>query len=159
MTFRHIHDTDLQKHYQELEKHMRRVGHAAVHEEVGSAREIFSLLGDKWGMPILVMLGAGPKRFNEIRRVVNDVSQRMLTRVLRRMERDGLVEREILPTNPPGVVYALTKLGFALCVPADALAQWAFRSDAKIKDAQKAFDRSRKPGAAKRVLDGFSSTI
>jgi len=146
MAFRHIHDTQTTtlSHFKNLEAHTRRVGNKAVVVEVRSAVEIFSMLGDKWAVPVLVMVGAGPKRFNEIRRIIENVSQRMLTRTLRRMERDGILEREILPTNPPGVVYSLTPLGVSLCPVADAVAQWAIRNHGEIDAAQKRHDHSRR---------------
>ena len=65
-------------------------------------------------MLIVVLLGGGPKRFNEIRRMVGGISQRMLTFTLRGLERDGLVTRTVFPTTPQRVDYELTKLGSTL---------------------------------------------
>ena len=76
--------------------------------------EILSRVGDKWSVQVVVQLGEGPKRFNELRRSVTGISQRMLTLTLRSLERDGLVTRTVYPTIPPRVDYQLTGLGCSL---------------------------------------------
>ncbi|HVK79948.1 MAG TPA: helix-turn-helix domain-containing protein, partial [Verrucomicrobiae bacterium] len=73
--------------------------------------EILSRVGDKWTVLIIMMLGHGPKRFNEIKRGINGISQRMLTLTLRGLERDGIVRRTVTPSIPPRVDYELTDLG------------------------------------------------
>src|ERR1700738_2993782 len=80
-------------------------------EDCRALSSILALVGDKWTVLIVVLLGDGPKRFNEIKRMVGGISQRMLTFTLRGLERDGLVTRTVFPTAPPRVDYALTKLG------------------------------------------------
>jgi DNA-binding HxlR family transcriptional regulator len=72
---------------------------------------VLARVGDKWSVLIIVLLGDGAKRFNEIKRMVGGISQRMLTLTLRGLERDGILTRTIFPTNPPRVDYELTKLG------------------------------------------------
>src|SRR6201990_1446732 len=72
---------------------------------------ILSRIGDKWSVLIITRLGEGPRRFNEIKRVIGGISQRMLTLTLRNLERDGLISRTVTPTVPPRVDYALTDLG------------------------------------------------
>ncbi len=88
-------------------------------------------------------LADGPLRFNELRRVVDGVSQRMLTVTLRGLERDGLVTRRLTPIIPPRVDYQLTELGRSLCEPVIALGAWAQRHAAAIESAQRRFDRQK----------------
>src|SRR5262249_3328450 len=93
-------------------------------------------VGDKWSVLVVVMLGAGPKRFNELRRSIATISQRMLTLTLRGLERDGLVTRTVFPTIPPRVDYELTELGRSLLTPVDALGRWAREHRATIVRAR-----------------------
>jgi DNA-binding HxlR family transcriptional regulator len=104
-------------------------------------REVLSLVGDKWSVLIVVILGQGPRRFSEIKRVVEGISQRMLTLTLRGLERDGLVTRTVTPTIPPRVDYELTDLGRSLCEPVQALNTWAVDHIARIDQARTEFDR------------------
>ena len=75
---------------------------------------LLSRVGDKWTVLVVGSLGAGPMRFNALRRTVGDISQKMLSTTLRNLERDGFVTRTVTPTNPPQVEYALTDLGCGL---------------------------------------------
>lgn len=85
--------------------------------------EMLARLGDKWTVLVIMMLGDGPQRFSDLKRMVVGVSQRMLTLTLRALERDGIVERTVHPTVPPRVEYAPTDLGrSSLAVPVKALA-------------------------------------
>ena len=86
---------------------------------------ILARVGDKWTVLIVVLLGDGPKRFNEIKRMVGGISQRMLTFTLRGLERDGLVTRTVFPTTPQRVDYELTKLGSTLWEAVEPLGSWA----------------------------------
>jgi DNA-binding HxlR family transcriptional regulator len=108
---------------------------------------ILSRVGDKWSVFVIMMLGGGPKRFNEIKRMVGGISQRMLTLTLRGLERDGLVTRTVFPTIPPRVDYELTDLGRGLSQPVEALGKWAFDHRVEIEAARAGFDR-RKDAAA-----------
>jgi DNA-binding HxlR family transcriptional regulator len=83
-------------------------------EDCRAVSSILGRVGDKWTVLIVVRLGDGPKRFNEIKRMVGGISQRMLTFTLRGLERDGLVTRTVFPTSPQRVEYKLTKLGSTL---------------------------------------------
>ena len=106
-------------------------------------RVISSLLariGDKWTVLVVSTLSNGSKRFNELRREIPTVSQRMLTLTLRNLERDGLVSRTVTPTIPPRVDYELTELGHSLQGPVNALAQWALDHVEDINRAQSRFD-------------------
>src|SRR5438128_2609944 len=105
-----------------------------------AAREVLNRVGDKWSVLIIGVLGDVPKRFNELRRTIEGISQRMLTLTLRGLERDGLVTRTVFPTIPPRVDYALTPLGKTLLVPVSALAAWAERNRGKLQAARDAFD-------------------
>ena len=86
-------------------------------------------------------LADGPVRFNALLRAVEGISQRMLTRTLRNLERDGLVSRTVTPTVPPRVDYALTQLGASLREPVDALGDWAVANREAIAAARVRFDR------------------
>ncbi|WP_083865268.1 winged helix-turn-helix transcriptional regulator [Nocardia brevicatena] len=81
-------------------------------------------IGDKWSILAIVLLGKRPYRFGELHRGIETISQRMLTRTLRGLEHDGLVRREVFPTNPPSVGYSLTSLGHSLLGPLSTLADW-----------------------------------
>lgn len=87
--------------------------------------DVLRRIGDKWTVLVVVLLGRRRYRFNELHRSVEGISQRMLTRTLRALEQDGLVEREVHPTVPPSVEYGLTPLGETLLYPLSALADWA----------------------------------
>jgi DNA-binding HxlR family transcriptional regulator len=102
---------------------------------------ILARIGDKWSVLIVRLLGDGPLRFNEIKRMVGGISQRMLTLTLRGLERDGLVSRTVFPTIPPRVDYELTDLGRSLWAPIEALGQWAIENQVAIREAQMRFDR------------------
>jgi len=86
-------------------------------EDCRAVSSILARVGDKWTVLIVVLLGEGPKRFNEIKRMIGGISQRMLTQTLRDLQRDGYVDREVFPTKPPSVEYRLTELGRSLYAP------------------------------------------
>jgi DNA-binding HxlR family transcriptional regulator len=113
----------------------------------GDCRAVGSILarvGDKWSVLVIMLLGDGPRRFNEIKRMVGGISQRMLTLTLRGLERDGLVTRTVFPTIPPRVDYELTGLGRSLREPVQNLGQWAFTNLPQIQSAREKFDRNAK---------------
>ena len=101
---------------------------------------LLSRIGDKWTVLVVTTLGEGPRRFNELRREIPSVSQRMLTLTLRNLERDGLVNRTVTPSIPPRVDYELTELGQSLQKPICALASWATQNVEAIHEAQRRFD-------------------
>jgi DNA-binding HxlR family transcriptional regulator len=103
-------------------------------------REVLNRVGDKWSVQVIRLLGAGPKRFNELRKSIEGISQRMLTLTVRGLERDGLVSRTQFPTIPPRVDYALTALGRTLLEPVAALAAWADKNREDIQSARNRFD-------------------
>jgi DNA-binding HxlR family transcriptional regulator len=102
--------------------------------------DVLARIGDKWSVLVVSRLGEKPLRFNELRRSIGGISQRMLTLTLRGLERDGLITRTMFPTIPPRVDYALTPLGRDLLEPVSALGAWAIRNQAKIARAREAFD-------------------
>src|SRR5579863_9843171 len=112
-------------------------GHKAVpHHECLAVREVLNRVGDKWSVLVVALLRDGPKRFSEIRRAIEGVSQRMLTLTLRGLERDGLVTRTVEPTIPPRVDYELTPLGRTLLDPILALGKWAQEHRGAIQESR-----------------------
>jgi DNA-binding HxlR family transcriptional regulator len=103
-------------------------------------REILDLIGDKWTLYIIATLKDGPVRFNELRRRIDGISQRMLTINLRGLERDGLVKRTLFPTSPPRVDYELTDVGRTLLAPVMELVTWADQNQDSIKGARLRYD-------------------
>jgi DNA-binding HxlR family transcriptional regulator len=96
---------------------------------------------------VVSALGEGPKRFNELRRALGSISQRMLTLTLRGLERDGLVTRTVFPTIPPRVDYALTRLGRSLLEPVNGLSSWARANRVAMEAARQKFDATAQPPA------------
>lgn len=109
---------------------------------------VLQRIGDKWSVLIVQMLADGPRRFNELRRDIPTISQRMLTLSLRGLERDGLVTRTVTPSIPPRVDYELTPLGHSLRGPVCALAGWAVENIDRIHTAQDRFDTARNERSA-----------
>lgn len=104
-------------------------------------RGVLNRIGDKWSILVVVALAERSYRFNELRREIGEISQRMLTRTLRNLEREGLVSRTIHPTTPPQVEYALTELGHTLLAPVSELIGWAEEKHAEIRKARSKFDK------------------
>ncbi len=111
-----------------------------VPEDCRAVSEVLDRIGDKWSVLVVVTLGDGPKRFNELRRSIASISQRMLTLTLRGLERDGLISRTVFPTVPPRVDYELTELGRSLLRPVRALGGWARENRSRILQARLRFD-------------------
>lgn len=103
-------------------------------------RDVLSRIGDKWTVLIITMLAGGPMRFNQIRRAIDGISQRMLTLTLRNLERDGFLTRTVHPTVPPRVEYALNDLGRTLIQPLNGLAAWARANQPQVEASRAAFD-------------------
>ena len=114
--------------------------HVHLPTDCRAVSDVLARIGDKWSVLVVSRLGAGPLRFNELRRAIGGISQRMLTLTLRGLERDGLITRTVFPTIPPRVDYALTPLGRDLLVPVSALGAWAIRNQPKIASAREEFD-------------------
>jgi DNA-binding HxlR family transcriptional regulator len=97
-------------------------------------------IGDKWSLLVVSTLGDGRLRFNELRRSIGDISQKMLSSTLKVLERDGMITRTVVPTVPPQVQYELTQLGRELLVPVLALARWTEQNTPRILAARVAYD-------------------
>jgi DNA-binding HxlR family transcriptional regulator len=110
------------------------------HDGCLAVREVLDRVGDKWSVLVVAVLGAGRKRFSDLRRSVEGISQRMLTLTLKGLERDGLVTRTVYPTIPPRVEYELTATGRTLLTPIESLAEWATANRTTIQDARDRFD-------------------
>ena len=114
-----------------------------------ATREILDRIADKWSLFVIAMLRDGPRRFNELRRDVTGISQRMLTLTLRALERDGLVTRTMYPTIPPRVDYELTELAKGLLGPVMGLVLWAEVNRRAITEARKKFDQEAESNSCK----------
>ncbi|MBJ7576612.1 helix-turn-helix transcriptional regulator [Devosia sp. MC532] len=113
----------------------------SLHSNCSAMSDVLNRIGDKWSVMVVGMLGRnGTLRFNELKRMINGVSQRMLTLTLRNLERDGLVTRTIYPEVPPRVEYSLTQLGKTLQGPISALWDWSAENHEAIIDARAAYD-------------------
>ena len=103
-------------------------------------RGVLDKISDKWSMLLVMTLASGPRRFNQLRREVSDISQKMLTQTLRDLQRDGMVARRVYDTKPPSVEYRLTELGESIIVPFGHLIQWAGDNHRRIGAARAEFD-------------------
>jgi DNA-binding HxlR family transcriptional regulator len=106
-------------------------------------RSILAKIGDKWSILLLHELKPGQKRFSELARALPDISQRMLTATLRKLERDGLISRHVTPSIPPRVDYKLTALGHSLLAPLDQLSAWAATHKAEIDSNRNTYDNHK----------------
>ncbi len=112
------------------------------HRDCREIGGILARVGDKWTVLIIMALQDGPLRFNAIKRAVTGISQQMLTRTLKNLERDGMIRRTVHPTVPPQVEYALTDLGRSLAHPVEALGRWARAHLSQIAERREAYDRA-----------------
>lgn len=114
--------------------------------EICPVRHVLKGIADKWTILILAALKADRQRFSQIRRLVPDVSQRMLAQTLRKLERDGYVTREVTPSIPPRVDYELTELGRSLVSQLAPLAKWADEHRTRVGRARAAYDARESAG-------------
>lgn len=110
-----------------------------VYDPECPSRRALDLIADKWTALIVTLLGDRPHRFNELRRTVGGISQKVLTERLRDLERDGLVWRRVYDTVPPSVQYGLTPLGLTLHEPIGAVTHWAERHLRAIDAARRVY--------------------
>ncbi|GAA3352764.1 helix-turn-helix domain-containing protein [Streptomyces antimycoticus] len=103
------------------------------------SRPILDQIADKWSMMVMALLER-PTRFNELKRGLEGVTQRVLTQTLRRLERNGMIQRKVLPTSPVGVEYSLTPLGESLREPFGHLYDWTVKHSEEIQNSQRAYD-------------------
>ena len=108
--------------------------------EICPERHVLDQIGDKWSILVLTALKLETHRFSELKRAIPDVSQRMLTKTLRSLERDGLIARHVTPTTPPRVDYNLTPLGQSLVKVLEPLAGWALDKRGDVAKSRAIFD-------------------
>ncbi|MEV6234413.1 helix-turn-helix domain-containing protein [Saccharopolyspora shandongensis] len=113
----------------------------ADHPDCG-IRDVLDRIGDKWSVLVIVELAGGPRRFRELQRAIDGISQRMLTLTVRRLERDGLILRTVYPTVPAQVDYRLTETGTSLTHLVKALADWSLTHRAVIAEARQQYDQT-----------------
>ena len=111
-------------------------------------RQILDRVGDKWAVLILLLLRSEPMRFNQLRRAIEGISQKMLSQVLKSLERDGLLRRRAIATVPVTVEYSITPLGSTLAEAVDPLRDWAEQNLKEVLAAQRRYDVQRKALAA-----------
>jgi DNA-binding HxlR family transcriptional regulator len=118
-----------------------------LHQDCQKVRQVLARASEKWSMLVVMLLRDGPRRFNDIKRNTGGISQQMLTRTLRRLERDGMVTRTIFPTSPPQVEYRMTELGRSMSEPVLAFGRWVQEHLADVDAARQQFDQRTKIGA------------
>src|SRR3982074_2181488 len=128
-------------------KSQRHIRHTAPDDPECEVRTILDRIADKWSLLVICLLADGTRRFSQLRREIDGISQRMLTLTLRQLEREGLVTRTVFPVVPPRVDYELTPLGSTLLNTIQALVAWAGEHGEEIADARAAYD-------ARAVADG-----
>ncbi len=119
---------------------MDRTAMPDLFENCSGVGEVLSRIGDKWTVQVVVVLHQQPRRFNTLKKLVPGISQQMLTRTLKALERDGMVKRMVRATTPPQVEYSLTDLGLSLSEPVRHLAAWAIEHREVIGRCRRNFD-------------------
>jgi DNA-binding HxlR family transcriptional regulator len=117
--------------------------HPGTNAHCRKMTDILNIVGDKWTVMIVRVLIDQPRRFNDIKRTIGGISQQMLTRTLKALERNGMVSRTVYPTVPPQVEYALTKLGHSLAAPLHELGTWAGEHLDEIEGNRLRYDLAR----------------
>lgn len=112
----------------------------SVYDQNCPTRLVLKRIADKWTVLIVISLAKGTKRFGELRRELDGISQKMLTQVLRGLERDGLVSRQVYPTVPPKVEYSLTDLGLTLVSLLDGIRNWSESHIEAVLECQNQYD-------------------
>jgi len=119
-----------------------------VYNATCPTRLILDRVGDKWAVLLLGLLTEAPRRFNELRRKIGGISQKMLSQTLKSLERDGLVRRQVIATVPVTVEYSITPLGLTLAHAVEPLRQWAEQHVAEVQAAQRRYDTAITSGGA-----------
>lgn len=114
-----------------------------VPSDVHRARPILECIANKWSVLIMTVLCIKPTRFNQIMRSLDGITHKALADALKRLERNGLIRREVLPTKPVGVEYTITPLGYSLQAPCTMLYEWALANGPEMERAQTQFDLRR----------------
>jgi DNA-binding HxlR family transcriptional regulator len=113
---------------------------AAPPSDACRTRVVLDIVGDKWSLLVVRSLKDGPRRFTELKKAIDGISQRMLTVTLRGLERDGILTRTVHEVMPPHVSYELTEMGITLREAAAPLLEWSIAHLARIDDARAAYD-------------------
>ncbi len=121
-------------------------------------KELLSRIGGKWTVLVVTRLADRPRRFSDLKREIEDISQKMLTSTLRDLERDGFVRRTVTPSIPPRVDYELTELGSDLLAPLEALGAWAVRNQQRVENARARYE-GRSPSTATFDDEGPHATV
>lgn len=103
-------------------------------------RDVIDNIGGKWNTLMILALAEGPMRFSALRRLIPDISQRMLTQTLRDLQRDGYIDRTVFPTQPPSVEYRLSPLGTSFLALLRKLVDWSVENHAAIREARTVYD-------------------
>ncbi|MDF0487577.1 helix-turn-helix domain-containing protein [Sphingomonas sp. H39-1-10] len=119
--------------------------------DVGATRPILEHIANKWTVLILSVLCTRPARFNDLKRRLDGITHKALSESLKRLERNGLISRKVLPTQPIGVEYTITDLGCSLREPFAALYTWSLANGAALGRAQRAYDASRRDGGLDEI--------
>ncbi len=119
---------------------MNKIKPNILNQQCGT-REVLDLIADKWTAIIIYLLAKGTRRYSELLREINGVSQKMLTQTLRNLERDGIVDRKVYPVVPPRVEYSLSPLGKTLVEPLKALCKWAETHLPQVQSARVKHDK------------------
>jgi DNA-binding HxlR family transcriptional regulator len=119
---------------------LRELGGADAYLRDCASRDVLDLLSSKWVCLVIGALAPGPMRFGALRRRLDGITQKMLTRTLRDLERSGLVDRKVFPTTPPQVEYGLTPLGENVGVLMGAIRSWAEEHMGDISRARERYD-------------------
>jgi DNA-binding HxlR family transcriptional regulator len=120
--------------------------------DVAATRPILEHIANKWTVLILSVLCTQPARFNDLKRRLDGITHKALSEALKRLERNGLISRKVLPTQPIGVEYTITDLGCSLREPFAALYNWSLANGPSLVRAQRAYD-TRRPGAAREDIE------
>jgi DNA-binding HxlR family transcriptional regulator len=121
-------------------------------------RNVLDEVGNKWSLLVMLSLQGRRRRFMEVKRSIGDITQRVLTQTLRKLERDGYVNRQVYPTSPPTVEYWLTPLGISLLEPMGKLVMWANNNFGKVIKSRQKFDE-RKPKMASEGRAQLSAKV
>jgi DNA-binding HxlR family transcriptional regulator len=112
--------------------------------DVAATRPILDHIANKWTVLILSVLCTQPARFNDLKRRLDGITHKALSEALKRLERNGLISRKVLPTQPIGVEYTITDLGCSLREPFAALYNWALANGSALESAQCVYDASKR---------------
>jgi DNA-binding HxlR family transcriptional regulator len=115
--------------------------------DVTATRPILEQIANKWTVLILSVLCTQPARFNDLKRRLDGITHKALSEALKRLERNGLISRKVLPTQPIGVEYAITDLGCSLREPFAALYNWSLTNGPMMERSQDAYDALKRQGA------------